>query len=94
MFDALDEWKQYLTENGMTLVYVIATPIETPLSAEQLAAYAALHSYDGTTVVQTVEDVASLTARAIVDPVAYIDSKIQAALNPVNQAVLEAKTNV
>lgn len=94
LFDALDEWKQYLTENGMTLVYVIATPIETPLSAEQLAAYAALHSYDGTTVVQTVEDVASLTARAIVDPVAYIDSKIQAALNPVNQAVLEAKTNV
>lgn len=80
--------------NSIDTCYPLATPIETPLSAEELAAYHALHSYDGTTVVQTVEDVAGLTARAVVDPVAYIDSKIQAVLNPVNQAVLEAKTNV
>lgn len=83
-----------LNNTGLEIYCPLANPIETPISAEELAAYAVLHSYDGTTVVQTAEDVAGLAARAIVDPVAYIDSKIQSAINPVNQAVLEAKTNV
>lgn len=94
LFGNIDEWTQYLNGNAMTLIYAIANPIETPIPPEEIAAYRALHTYDGTTVGQTVEDVAGLAARAIVDPVSYIDSKIQSAINPVNQAVLEAKTNV
>lgn len=79
---------------GATVIYVLAAPIETPLSAEELSAYAALRSYNGTTVVATDAPVAGLSARYVADGASYIDGKIQSALAPVNQAVLEAKTNV
>lgn len=83
LFDTLDEWKQYLTENGMTLVYVIATPIETPLSAEELAAYAALMSYDGSTVISTDEDVSGISAKVVTDVIsknAWFDPYAELAL--------------
>lgn len=67
LFSSVDELKQYLTENWMTLVYVIATPIETPLSPEELAAYAALMSYDGNTVISTDEDVSGISAKVVTD---------------------------
>lgn len=44
-------WKAYLADNPMTVIYELATPIETPLSAEELAAYAELHTnYPNTTI--------------------------------------------
>lgn len=48
----LDEWKAYLTSDPVTIQYVLAEPIITPLTAEQLEAYenAALHTYAPTTV--------------------------------------------
>lgn len=92
-WETVDSFKEWFI-NNCELYIALITPIETPISEEEIAAYRALHTYDGATVVSTVEDVAGLSAQAIVDPVAYIDSKIQSALNPVNQAVLEAKTNV
>lgn len=67
LFSSVDELKQYLTENWMTLVYVIATPIETPLSPEELTAYAALMSYDGNTVISTDEDVSGISAKVVTD---------------------------
>ena len=36
---------------GIEFVYALATPIETPLSEEELAAYAALHTYKNNTTV-------------------------------------------
>ena len=72
---------------GATVIYVLAAQIETPLSAEELAAYAALRTYDGTTVVATDAPVAGLSARYVADGAAYIESKIQAA---VTQAVSKA----
>lgn len=72
---------------GATVIYVLADPIETPLSAEELAAYAALRSYNGTTIVSTEAPVAGLSARYVADGAAYIDSKIQSA---VTQAVAAA----
>ena len=87
LFDSVDDWRQYLSGNAMTLIYAIATPIETPLSAEELAAYAALRSYNGTTVVAADAPVAGLSARYVADGAAYIDSKIQSA---VTQAVAAA----
>ena len=87
LFDSVDDWRQYLSGNAMTLIYAIATPIETPLSAEELAAYAALRSYNGTTIVSTEAPVAGLSARYVADGAAYIDSKIQSA---VTQAVAAA----
>lgn len=72
---------------GATILYALAAPIETPLSAEELAAYAALRSYNGTTIVSTEAPVAGLSARYVVDGAAYIESKIQSA---VTQAVAAA----
>ena len=37
-------------------IYELATPIETPLSEEEIAAYRALHTYDGTTVISVNSD--------------------------------------
>lgn len=80
LFDSVDDFRQYLSGNAMTLIYAIATPIETPLSAEELAAYAALRSYNGTTIVSTEAPVAGLSARYVADGAAYIDGKIQSAI--------------
>ena len=79
--------KEYFDSNPTSVVYVLSTPIITPLSAEELTAYAALRSYNGTTIVSTEAPVAGLSARYVADGAAYIDSKIQAA---VTQAVAAA----
>lgn len=40
-------------ENGspLTMYYIVATPIEKPLTSDQLAAYKQLHTYKGTTII-------------------------------------------
>ena len=47
----VNEFKASLAENPIELVYRLETPIETPLSEEEIAAYAALHTYRGNTTV-------------------------------------------
>ena len=84
---AVQSWKNILANKGMTAIFTLVAPVETPLSAEELAAYAALMSYDGTTIVATDAPVAGLSARYVADGAAYIESKIQAA---VTQAVSKA----
>lgn len=75
---AVQSWKNILAAKGMTAIFTLVTPTETTLSAEALAAYAALHTYDGTTVVSTDAPVAGLTARYVADGAAYIDEKFAA----------------
>lgn len=91
---AVQSWKNILAAKGMTTIFTLVTPTETPLSDEELAAYAALRSYNGTTIVSTDAPVAGLSARYVADGAAYIDGKIQSALAPVNRAILEVNTNV
>ena len=43
---AVNNW---VAQNPMTVLYALKTPIETPLSEEELAAYAALHTYSPNT---------------------------------------------
>ena len=91
-FETIEELNAFCVQkntegNPLTIMYVMDTPIETPLSAEELAAYAALRSYNGTTIVSTEAPVAGLSARYVADGAAYIDSKIQSA---VTQAVAAA----
>ena len=97
-FLSTNDLNEFCTEKsaeGQPLeLYYGIDPIETDLTAEDLTAYAALRTYDGTTVVATDAPVAGLSARYVADGAAYIESKIQSALALVNQAVLEAKTNV
>ena len=56
----------------------LAAPIETPLSDEELAAYRALHTYDGTTVVTPDDALAEVEVDYIVKPKAYIEKKLTA----------------
>ena len=68
---------------GATVIYVLATLIETPLSAEELAAYAALMSYDGSTVISTDEDVSGMSAKVVTDVIsknAWFDPYAELAL--------------
>lgn len=47
----VDEWKAWLAANPIRLLYVFATPIETPIPEEEMAAYRALHTnYPNTTI--------------------------------------------
>ena len=73
----------------------LAAPIETPLTPEELAAYRALHTYDGTTVISTPEDVAGLEVRYVADAQKYIDNRLAAAESHIQEiaaAQLNAQT--
>lgn len=60
---------------GTTVLYVLATPIETPLSEEELAAFATLHtSRYGTTV--TNDQDAYMDIHYVMDAKKYIDSLV------------------
>ena len=48
----LDELQQYLQQTPMSLTAILATPIETPLTPTEIAAYKALTTYGPDTVVQ------------------------------------------
>lgn len=51
---------KYFTDKPCQIVYRIATPIETPLTASEIAAYKSLRTYKGTTIVET-EDKAGIS---------------------------------
>jgi hypothetical protein len=50
--NSLDELQQYLQRTPMSLTAILATPIETPLTPAEIAAYKALITYAPDTVVQ------------------------------------------
>ena len=84
-FETIEELNAFCVQKNtegkpLTIMYVMETPIETPLSDEELTAYRALHTYDGTTVVSTAEDVAGIEVRYLADGEKYIDRKISEAI--------------
>ena len=86
LFDSIDDWRQYLSGNAMTLIYAIANPIETPLSEDELAAYRALHTYDGTTIISTDEDISGLKVKYVAKAIDYQQS-INAAIQETNDKI-------
>lgn len=72
-FDNVKDFKDWLETNNVCSVAQLVTPIETPLSDEELAAYRALHTYDGATVVSTAEDVAGLEVKYLADGEKYVE---------------------
>ena len=48
--------RQYLRENPIEIIYVLLEPIETPLPAEEIAAYKTLRTYSPTTTVSNDAD--------------------------------------
>ena len=72
----LEAYNQYLAENPITIVAVAgeAGIQEVELPAEELAAYKALTTYPGTTVVSTAEPVAGIEASYMMDGNKYRES--------------------
>ena len=92
---SIDGFKAYFKANPTRFVVPYAEPIETPIPPEELAAYRALHTYDGATVVSTAEDVAGLEVRYIADAQKYIDNRLAAAESHIQEiaaAQLNAQT--
>lgn len=77
-FSSLEELNAFLDENEVMIVGHLATPVEIPLSEEEIAAYRALHAYDGTTVVTPDDALAQVEVDYIVKPKAYIEKKLTA----------------
>lgn len=60
---------------GLEMCVILKTPIETPLSEEELAAYAALHTYRGNTTVSN-DASAHMEIEYVMDAKKYIDSLV------------------
>ena len=73
----IEEYNAWLAENPIEFIYELETPIETPLSAEELAAYAALHTNKPNTTVFN-DGGAGLKLTYNADTKLYIDQKISA----------------
>ena len=88
--DALDEWSSYLSSRfadgtPLTVQYILATPIETPSSEEELAAYADLHTYKDYTTVSN-DAGAWMDIEYVMDAKKYIDSLIAPGSTPSKMA--------
>lgn len=78
--ETLNEWTAFLAEKNergtpVELHYVLETPIETPLSEEDLAAYASLRTYRGNTTVFN-DASAHMEIEYVMDARKYIDGMI------------------
>lgn len=91
---SVEEAKSYLDQNPIEFVAAIKEIIETDIPAEELAAYRALTTYDGTTVVSTAEPVAGIEVSYVADTQKYIDKKIEEAISKLNAAQQGEETNV
>ena len=96
-FETIEELNAFCVQkstegNPLTIMYVMDTPIETPLSPEEIAAYRALTTYPGATVVSTAEDVAGLDVRYVADAQKYIDDRLTAAESHI-QEIAAAQLN-
>lgn len=80
---------QYAAGTPVTIKYILATPIETPLSAEEIAAFKALHSNKPNTTVYN-DSGAHMAVEYIADTKTYIDNKFTELQN----AILSAGANI
>ena len=68
------EVKEFFANNPTKVHYILVTPIETPLTAEQIATYKALHSNYPTTTILT-NNGAGMMVKYGADTKLYIDNK-------------------
>ena len=71
--------RNILSQRNIEVLYRLATPIETPLSNEELAAYADLHTYKDYTKVSN-DAGAWMDLEYVMDARKYIDSQISAGI--------------
>ena len=94
-FATIEDLETWLSTYECAFLTVLKSPITTPLSDKELAAYRALRTYDGPTVVSTAEDVAGLDVRYVANAQKYIDDRLAAAESHIQEiaaAQLNAQT--
>lgn len=72
-------WKAHLTDNPMHVLAVLKTPIETPLTDDQIAAFKALYTSKPNTTAHNNSG-AYMSIKYVADAKAYIDNKISGIL--------------
>lgn len=80
---------------GAQVVYALDEPTTQAIPATEMAAYRALQTYDGVTLVSTAEDVAGLEVKYVADAQKYIDDRLAAAESHIQEiaaAQLNAQT--
>ena len=88
--DTVENWKSWLQSNPVSVIYELATPVETDLTTEQLTAYAALTTYKPNTTITTDSDpAAGIEVNYVADTKIYIDNKLAA----ISEAILGGTTN-
>ena len=88
-FGSLEALNGLVSDGVLELLYPTDI-IETPLSEDELAAYRAIHTYDGTAVISTPEDVAGIEVRYVANGEKYIDRKISEAIASAAETKLAA----
>lgn len=84
----VDTWKEFLSNNPMTVQYILATPIETPLTATEIEAFKKLYAhYPNTTVLN--DSGAHMQVSYNTDTALYIARELENSV----VAVLEAIAN-
>lgn len=78
--DTVDKFKAFLVEQyfrgtPVIVCYRVATPIETPLTDDQIAVYKAMHTSKPNTTITNGEN-AYMSVKYIADAKAYIDNKV------------------
>lgn len=71
---------------GAEVYYVLDEPVVTDISTDEFAAYRALYTYDGTTIISTDEDMADLKVKYIAKTIDYQQS-INAAIQKTNDKI-------
>lgn len=88
--DTVENWKSWLQSNPVSVIYELATLVETDLSSEQLTAYAALTTYKPNTTITTDSDpAAGIDVDYVADTKTYIDNKLAA----ISEVILGGTTN-
>ena len=70
--ETIDDLANYLAEKPIEVQGVLATPVETPLTDEELSAYASLHTYKDSTTVSN-DAGAYMELEYVMDAKKYID---------------------
>jgi hypothetical protein len=73
----VEAFREYLVNNPITAKYILATPIETPLSETEIAAYRVLHTYKPNTTIVN-DSGAHMKVEYAADTKLYIDNKLAA----------------
>lgn len=88
-YDTVEKFIAWAKSIGLKVQYVLATPIVTPLSEEELAAYASLYTYRDSTTVSN-DAGAYMELEYVMDAKKYIDSLVAGNIPQATGTILPA----